>query len=220
MRTALLVLALLAAPAFASQSVWKWVDDKGVTHYADRPVPGAQRIDIAVGSRADSVQPSQTPAATQPRQAAPEVSNYRNFEIWKPGNQETMVNTGGVVDVRLRFEPALQSGHSIYLYLNGRLVEGFPPTALEYTLTEVPRGLHSLIAVIRDGNNKTVQESPTVRFTVRQESTAQPPVGPALRPAPKPRGQAANKLPSSQPSYSALNGQRSPVDPRTNKPRP
>jgi hypothetical protein len=120
--------------------------------------------------------------------------------------------------VRLRFEPALQPGHSIYLYLDGRLVEGFPPSALEYTLTEVPRGVHSLAAVIRD-NSKTIQESPTVRFTVRQESVAQPPVGPALRPTPKPRGQgAANKLRSSQPSYAALNGQQSRIDPRTNKP--
>jgi hypothetical protein len=217
MRTALLVLALLAAPAFASQTVWKWVDDKGVTHYSDQPVPGAQRVDISVGSRADSAQPSPSFSST-PRQNAPAVTNYRNFEIWKPGDQDTIANSGGSVDVRLRFEPMLQPGHSVRLYLDGRPIEGFPPTALEYTLTEVPRGLHSLTAVIRD-NTKVIQESPTVRFTVRQESIAKPPVGPALRPASKPSGQkSSNKLPSSQPSYAALNGQQPRIDPRTNKP--
>ena len=181
MRTALLILALLAAPAFAGQTVWKWVDDKGVTHYSDQPVPGAQRVEISGGSRADSVNasPSTPSSSTSSRSPAPAVTSYRNFEIWKPGDQETIANSGGVVDVRLRYEPELQPGHSLYLYLDGRLVQDFPPTAMEYSLRDVPRGLHSLIAVIQDGRGTRIQESPTVRFTVRQESVAQPPVGPA-----------------------------------------
>jgi hypothetical protein len=218
MRTALLILAFLAAPAFASQSVWKWVDDQGVTHYSDQPVPGAQRVDISVGSRADSMPTTPSASASSPNRNPGDVTNYRDFEIWKPGNQDTIANTGGAVDVRLRFEPTLQPGHSIYLYLDGRLVEDFPPNATEYTLNEVPRGVHTLLAVIRD-RSKVLQESPAVRFTVRQESVAQPPVGPTLRPVPKPRGQgAATKPPSSQPSYAVLNPQQSAVNPRTNKP--
>lgn len=187
MRTALLVLALLAAPAFASQSVWKWVDEKGVTHYADRPVPGAQRVDINVGSRADPAPATPTPSRSS-NQSQPEVSGYREFEIWKPAEQEVVVNTGGVVDVRMRLDPSLQPGDSVYLYLDGTLVEGFPPQGLEYTLRDIPRGEHSLIAVIQNQYGKRVHETRAVRFIVRQHSIAQPPVGPALRPPPKPRG--------------------------------
>jgi hypothetical protein len=213
-----LILALLAAPAFAGQTVWKWVDDKGVTHYSDQPIPGAQRVEISGGSRADSVNASPS-TSTSSRSPAPAVTSYQNFEIWKPGDQETIANSGGVVDVRLRYEPQLQPGHSLYLYLDGRLVQDFPPTAMEYSLRDVPRGLHSLIAVIQDGRGTRIQESPTVRFTVRQESVAQPPVGPALRPQPKPRGQeAGNKLRTRQPSYAALNGAHPAINPRTNKP--
>ncbi len=56
-------------------------------------------------------------------------------------------------------------------------------------------------------------------FTVRQESVAQPPVGPALRPPPKPtpRPGASNKLPTSQATYAALNGGRTAMDPVTNR---
>ena len=55
MRTTLLLLALLAGPALAAQTVWKWVDSNGVTHYADRPVPGATRMELSGGtSRASS----------------------------------------------------------------------------------------------------------------------------------------------------------------------
>jgi hypothetical protein len=194
MRTALLVFALLAAPAFASQTVWKWVDDKGVTHYSDRPVQGAQRIEISVGSRADSTQPAPTSATSSSQgasaQSTPAMTGYRDFEIWKPGEDETITNTGGAVDVRLRFDPALRPGHSLYLYLNGRLVEDFPGNALEYTLQNVERGTHTLIAIIQDQGGKRIAETPMVTFYVRQTSIAQPPVGPALRPPPpKPRGQ-------------------------------
>ncbi len=222
MRTAILVLAFLAAPAFASQSVWKWVDDKGVTHYSDRPVQGAERVEISVGSRADTYQAPATSSNDTQNQRNEAAEAYRNFEIWAPGNEETIPNTGGAVDVRLRFEPGLRPGHSLYLYFNGRLVEDFPPTAREYTLQNVPRGEHTLVAVIQGQGGRRIAETPTVRFYVRQQSIAQPPVGPALRQPqtpPRPRGQqTGNKLRTTQPSYGELNGQRAAINPRTNAP--
>jgi hypothetical protein len=181
MRTALMVLALLAAPAFAAQAVWKWVDEKGVTHYADRPVPGAQRVEIAVGSPADSAQ--QPPPYTSSSPRAPAAApDYRNFEITRPADQESIVNQGGTVEVQLQIEPALQPGHSISLYLDGQPVQGFQPRSLAVTLDGMPRGEHSLSAVIEDRRGNRIKETSTVRFYVRQNSIAQPPVGPALRP--------------------------------------
>lgn len=186
MRTALIVLALLAAPAFSAGTVWKWVDDKGVTHYSDQPGPGAQRVEVSSGSRSDPVnsRPSYSPGT--PNQ--PTAEAYRNFEILTPSNQETIANTGGAVNVRIRFEPALQDGHSLFLYLDGRRLDEFPPTALDYTLQNIPRGSHTLTAIIQDYRGTRIQTA-EVAFTVRQESVAQPPVGPALRPPPRPRNQ-------------------------------
>lgn len=218
MRTTLLLLALLAGPVLASQTVWKWVDENGVTHYADRPVPGAIKMEISSGkSSSESRSFGSTTTTTQPADTGPV---YRNFEIWKPGNDETIPNTGGQVTVNVRVEPALQPGHSLYLYLDGRLVEGFPANTLSFDLKEVPRGMHRVLAVISDGRGTRVQETEPVSFTVRQESVAQPPVGPALRPPPKPqpRPRTSNKLPTSQPTYAALNGGRAAIDPTTNRP--
>jgi hypothetical protein len=61
-----------------------------------------------------------------------------------------------------------------------------------------------------------------VEFTVRQESIAQPPVGPSMRPPPKPtpRPRGANKLPTTQPTYGALNGTTPVINPATNLPYP
>lgn len=219
MRATLLLLVVLAAPALANQVVWKWVDKDGVTHYSDRPVAGATRVELNVGGSRGEPSATASGSSSTTSQSRPDAGPpYRNFEIWKPGNDETIPNTGGQVAVNIRVDPALQPGHTLHLYLDGRLVQGFADNTLEYELQEVPRGTHSLVAVINSRGTR-VQETAPVTFHVRQQSVAQPPVGPALRPPPKPQPRGANKLPSTQPSYAAVNGQRALIDPATNAPR-
>lgn len=222
MRATLLLLVALAAPALADQTVWKWVDKDGVTHYSDRPVSGAGRVELRGVSRSDPVPVSSSPSYSSSSSASRDAAapDYRTFEIVSPGNDESIVNTGGRVSVRIRLEPTLQPGHSVALYMDGRLVEGFAGNALQYELNEVPRGTHTVVAVISDARGTRVKQSPTVTFHVRQHSVAQPPVGPALRPPPKPQPRSSNKLPTSQPSYAALNGERPRIDPATNAPKP
>ncbi len=220
MRTTLLLLALLAVPALAGQTVWKWVDSDGVTHYADRPVPGATRMELSTGSpqpNADTSSYGSSSSSSTPADAGPA---YRNFEIWKPSSEETIPNTGGQVTVNVRIDPTLQPGHSVYLYLDGRLVEGVPGDSTSFELTDVPRGTHTLVARITDSRGNTVQETERVVFYVRQESVAQPPTGPALRPPPKPQPRAGNKMATSQPTYAALNpaAPSTKIDPATNRP--
>jgi hypothetical protein len=224
MRIALLLLCALATPALANQTIWKWVDERGVTHYSDRPVPGATRLEISTSTPRPTTDDtsrsysSSTPTPPPAQDAAP-ATTYTRFEVARPQANDTIVNTGGEVQVGLLLEPGLNPAHSIALYMDSRLVSGFPPTALSHTLTEVPRGTHSLVAVVQDGRGRRIQETRPVSFTVRQESSAQPPVGPSLRPPPKPspRG-AANKLPNNQPSYAALNSTPPKIDPQTNLP--
>ena len=221
MRATLLLLVALAAPALANQVVWKWVDKDGVTHYSDRPVSGATRVELSTGNSAEpAASPSPSSSYSTNTQSRPEAGPvYRSFEIISPRNDENVVNTGGRVSVRIRFEPSLQTGHTLNLYLDGRLVEGFAPNAQDYDLSDVARGTHNLVATINSRSGR-LQETSPITFHVRQESAAQPPVGPNLRPPPKPQPRGSNKLPSSQPSYAALNGQRAPVDPATNAPKP
>jgi hypothetical protein len=216
MRTTLLLLVLLAGSALASQTVWKWVDDKGVTHYSDRAVPGATRMEMSGGSKSSST-PSNSSFESPPDAAAAEPeAAYTEFTIWQPSDGETIANTGGAVTIGIRLQPGLKPGHSLFLYMDGKLVQGFPENSLSFDLQDVARGTHSVIAVINDGGNKRVQESASITFFVRQESAEQPPVGPSMRPPPKPRPNASTKL-TSQPTYAALNPTRPQIDPATNK---
>ncbi|MET0656542.1 MAG: DUF4124 domain-containing protein [Steroidobacteraceae bacterium] len=222
MRTTLFLLAILAGPAFAGQVVWKWVDANGVTHYADRPVPGATRMELSTGTTSSGSETSSYGSASSPTpSSAQDVGPvYRDFEIWKPQAEETIANSGGQVSVNVRIEPIVQPGHTLGLYLDGRLVEGFPPNATSFDLIDVPRGTHSVVAIVTDSRGNRVQETAAIVFYVRQESVAQPPSGPALRPPPKPQPRAGNKMLASQPTYAALNPSvpSTRIDPATNRP--
>ena len=221
MRTALLMLLAFAAQGMAStawaSTVWKWVDEKGVTHYSDQPVPGATRIEVRAGNVADAPTPEASPPPPSDADAAAAVTSYSNFEIWRPSNEQVIPNTGGQVDVEIRVEPAVQRAHTVSLYLDGKLVEGFPRNTLSYALSGVARGTHDLTAIVRDQSGRQLQESNSVVFTVRQESIANPPTGPSRPqpPKPQPRG---NKMSAAQPSYGALNGAAPTIDPATNRP--
>ena len=71
MRTALLLLLALAAPLLSSTAaatdVWKWVDEKGVTHYTDKMPPDA--VDKAnVEMNKDGIAVKRTEPAPTPEQ--------------------------------------------------------------------------------------------------------------------------------------------------------
>jgi hypothetical protein len=217
MRTALLMLAMLATPVLASQTVWKWVDEQGFTHLSDRRVPGATKVEISSSNRSE---PQNSSARSTYSPPPPVDVQYRDFEISQPAEGQVFINTGGQVTVSVRLNPGLASGNTLALYLDGRLVEGFPENATEYALTGVSRGQHAVLARITDERGREVKKTDAVHFTVRQESIAQPPVGPALKSPPKQRtGGPPNKLRSTQPSYGDLNGQRPKIDPQTNAPK-
>jgi len=185
------LLAALAAPVHgATTQMWVWVDAKGVTHYSDRPVPGAKLMSVATMEPEEPAQPA-TPrppptSSATPAGAPQSTVQYQLLEIFQPAENETFFNADAVVTVRIRSEPELVSGDQMRLYLDGNLVEG-DPTALEYTLPSLERGAHSLRAQIVDSLGKPKQLSEPRTIHMRQTTVSQPrAVGPNLRPRPTP----------------------------------
>jgi hypothetical protein len=189
MKTRVLVLAaiLCATSAHAQNStreLWTWTDANGVTHFSDRPVPGARRIELATTSApAPTVAPPAPPTpASAGRPTAP-VVQYRTLEIWEPEQDASFFGADVAVNVRMRVDPDLAPGHRVLLFLDGKRVEG-ATDVLEQTLTGVARGTHSLTAVIWDDQRELFRSQPRV-FHVRQPSVNSPAaVGPGLRPQP------------------------------------
>jgi Domain of unknown function (DUF4124) len=168
MRYMPVLLLLMTIPVLAA-TVWKWRDASGVVHYSDQPVPGAEQVSIQ-SSSTFSPAPIQSRATSSQSSSAPAAVAYTNVEIWKPSAEETVANTAGLVGVAVRVEPELAAGHRLALYMDGRLVAGFPEQGSEYEMPEVDRGAHTLVLVVINAQGKQVVTSSPVQFFVRQPS--------------------------------------------------
>jgi hypothetical protein len=174
MRKWLMLLSALSGTAASAAPAWTWVDDDGVVHYSDRPVPGARPVELssaqAIGTR---VRDSAPRAAADPPATAAATAAYQSIEILSPADQETLWNIGTTLPVQVGFQPALQPGHRYDLLLDGqrRNVNAVAPSI---TLTDVFRGIHTLQVLVIDAQGTELARSQPRTFMVQQTSMQNP----------------------------------------------
>ncbi|SRR5690554_312677 len=182
MRRWWLVLITLAAGTAGAATVWKWVDENGVTHYSDRPVEGAEAIELGAAQTFQPQRPSPALRSSSPRTPPPSAPAYSRLEIVRPAQQETLWNIGGTLSVELAIAPQLAPGHRVDVYLDGNRM-GLDATSTVLQVPEVYRGVHTLQAAIFDDSGREVLRSLAVTFVVQQTSILNPnnPTPPARR---------------------------------------
>ena len=186
-RMPLLALCLLSIASQAQEAnvqLWKWTDANGVVHYSDTPGPGAVRVDLAVPQG----QPS-TPAPTASQSSGSiqvATPNYKSLTIIAPSDQTSYFDADAVVNVQLDSTPELFEGDQIYLYVDGQRY-GSSGDAYTYSLPNLPRGSHTLRAVIFDANGNEKIRSSLVTVYLKPPTANNPRnLGPSLRPPPPP----------------------------------
>lgn len=167
-------LVLLIATPLMAANVWKWRDANGVMHFSDQPVPGAEQVSIQSSSTYTAPPQANVSSSVSSSSSSAAVS-YTNIEIWKPSAEMTIANTAGMVSVGVRVEPTLSPQHHLALYLDGRLVTGFPAQGMEYELSEVERGAHTLTLAVLDAKGTQIKLSAPVQFYVQQPSVLRQP---------------------------------------------
>ena len=174
----------LAAGLAAAAPTYRWVDAQGQVHYSDRPVEGAQEVElkgiqgytppaIDTASANASSTPARTPAAADDGAAAP-----KTVSIVSPTPEETLWNLGGRLPVAVAVDPPLQEGQKVNLYLDGNRVVDGAPGRLAFELEELERGEHSLSAAVENEAGTEILRSDTIRFYVQQTSVPQQAVKP------------------------------------------
>lgn len=166
------IILLLSVLAFAGADVYRWVDSDGVVHFSDTPRPGAERITIQVpqpqsSGAADQQGPDQGSADDD---GTDDFAGYDSLTIQSPGQDETLWNIEGQLNVSAAVQPDLQPDHTLQVYLDGQALPPADPGATSLTVSEVYRGQHSLRAVILDSAGAVLAESPSVSFYVRQNA--------------------------------------------------
>lgn len=168
------LLALLLFAAWPTQAavIYKWTDAQGLVHYADQPVPGAQKILTNTDSM--NTMQAQTSAAAPASAVTPSpaaVINYSTFSISSPTPEQSFFNEP--IAVRLHLEPSLQPAHTLNWYLNGKLLDGHTD-AISFTMAELPRGAYTLVATIADPATAQSVSSGAVTFYAHQPSKLMP----------------------------------------------
>ena len=172
----LVALWLISASAMAA-TVYKWVDEKGVTHYSDQPHPDAKTVEVQSaqsygGGNAPAASSSSSSSSTSPT-AGPAPSTYSRCELYRPEPDENFQNTS-TVTAKLRLEPALLPGHTVAVALDGKRQADQPTVTSEFVITEIERGQHTVMAVVYDARGQTVCSTSAVTFHVHLPSRQSP----------------------------------------------
>ena len=172
MRVALFTLMSVVCTALAvSATVYKWVDENGVTHFSDQPHENAQKVQVEAPQTYKSSQPAR--ASAQPGRRQPPSNSYQSCAVTSPQNDETLPNAYSV-NVAVQVSPTPQDGDRAVLYLDGTPVPAFPTGGGSFTITSIERGTHTLRAVVQDSQGKALCQSTDVTVTVLQPSVLNP----------------------------------------------
>ena len=173
MKYLLTVLCLFAMPALAD--VYRSVNEAGETVYSDVQVKGSVRVDLPPLS---TVKPPATLRQSAPATARHKAASgqaYRDFQVAAPGQESTIWNNEGNIQMSVVLDPPLHAdqGDRIQYYLDGKPY-GTPEQSLVCNLTGVDRGTHTLGASVVDSNGSSVISTGQVTVHLHKASTLNP----------------------------------------------
>jgi hypothetical protein len=166
-----LALVLGVASGLAMAETYRWVDKEGVVHYADRPAPGAQEVQLPKAPPPGTVVPRPQASLSASGDAA--QFRYTSCTVTTPLNDQVFNNVNSV-SASLDVAPPLRLGDRIQVLLDSRPVGGWPQTSTSNFLSDLFRGTHSLMAAVLDSTGATLCRGPAVTFHVTQASLLAP----------------------------------------------
>ncbi len=164
-------LALLLAAGTAIADVYRWVDDKGVVHYADKaPAPDAKPATLPTVQTFDSHaltagQPLDAPTTTVNKDGDKAGKASYQPRIGEPAANDTIRDAERKVTVVVANPPGNQGTLFVY-YLDGA-AKNSPTQSTAYQLTEVDRGEHKVAVAATDANGHELSRSEAVTFFMK-----------------------------------------------------
>ncbi len=169
MRGLPLLFLLVASASAWSATVYKWVDDNGVTHFSDQPNPKAEKLTIA-GAQTYGAQAAAV-AAPPPTAAAPPVATPVCL-IDTPASGQVFVDafsiSGHVTLARLG------DGSQAALRLDGVDISALLGPSGSFEVSQVERGDHTLSLQVTDNRGEVTCQANAVTFSIRQRSSVAP----------------------------------------------
>ena len=160
-------ILLFAFGGLAAAEMYKWVDERGNTHFSDKPMGG--------DSKAYKPPPIPTVPAAGPSGPLPPVkqtakdTKYKSIAVVEPKPGQVFTpDLADSVTVSVKMNPATISNpeHQIVLYINGK--EHAKGLQRSFTLTGLPRGTYTAQAAIVTKKKKKLINSEPISFTIQR----------------------------------------------------
>ena len=173
----MLAAASLTAVMAQDGQVYKVVDENGNVIFTDTPPEdGSAPMDLPELTVIQTNFPKAGETKSQLEGAAEsEQGNslrdlrrlYRDFSIYSPGQEETIVGTGNQVMIRWGSQTPFEPGLTAVLSVNGENTDVAPQGSVTVRLD---RGEHNVQAILKDPRGRTIASAGPVKFFVRQNS--------------------------------------------------
>ena len=144
-------------------SIYKHVDADGNVSYSDSP-PNAAAETLEMEPLGTISMPK--PAKFTPTKATAAPIKYESIAITSPAADTTYQNLSEPIQVSAQLSPSLQSGHTLALMMDGRVLSNSLATQVE----NLERGSHVFTAQVQDANGRVLISSAPVTVQVHRNS--------------------------------------------------
>jgi hypothetical protein len=146
-----LLLGSMCLVSTALATTYMRVEKDGTKTYSDRPIPGGKAIDLEPAQGYSA--PPQTGISTQPS-STQESDNfvYQSCGV-TPADDSSLFNPE-VVSISVVTAPALRPFDTVILTVDGQSVG--QPGITSHTMTQPPRGTHTVQVTIRNQYGRTL----------------------------------------------------------------
>lgn len=155
--------AVMLSTTLSAATLYKVTNADGSVTYTDRPVPGAEAVDL--GKVNSATIPRLASSAPKPANKQREQISY-DLNIVQPAEEATVRSNLGEVTVTGRMTPTAAGRYE--LYLDGALMES--SGAPTFKLSGVHRGAHTLEIKFRNNSGKILASSPQRVFFLHRVS--------------------------------------------------
>jgi hypothetical protein len=174
-----LLLGLLPC-ALPAAEIYKQVLPNGTTSYSSEPGPGAEKIEPPPSQVIPPLQPLPMSDPDQDQRASAPAAAYSQLSVVDPTDDQVIWSNEREVGVSVAIEPALKiaQGHRLVLLLDGTPATQ-PSGQTRFSLNNIDRGSHTLVAEVHDALDRVLLQSSPVTFHLKQHSVLQPQRSPA-----------------------------------------
>ncbi|MBQ0719811.1 MAG: DUF4124 domain-containing protein [Gammaproteobacteria bacterium] len=166
--TTLASLILLTSPALFAGEVYRVVSEDGEITFTDSPPTNVKAQVVDLPQTNIAVAPPKRAKADDSEATGDEVP-YTSVRIAQPLNNATIPPGHPTVAVQLALKPALQEGHLVQLYVDGR-AQGSPSSSGSFSVGNLTRGEHKLNAEILGADKKRRAKTQSVTIHVKRGS--------------------------------------------------